>query len=133
MGGTATHLRPTISDMINESGDSSPRTYQRLLIDEANAEMGRQRISRRELARISGIPRTTMDRLFQCERDMNVTQWDAIATALGFDPGELARRAHRTAGEVVPPARDHDEPPAGADARALIAWLLEHPSRDEEL
>lgn len=51
------------------------RAYQRLLIDQANAEMGRQRISRRQLMRLTGIPDATMNRIFTCERDMNVAQW----------------------------------------------------------
>jgi hypothetical protein len=76
------------------SSDEAPdRSYQRTLVDQANAEMGRQRLSRRELARITGIHRNSLDRIFSCTRDLNVTQWDAIAHALGFDPGELARAA----------------------------------------
>lgn len=108
-----------------------PRAYQRLLIDQANAEMGRRRISRRELSRITDIPRTVLDRLFQCERDMSVRQWDAIATALGFDPGELAKKARAEAGgEAMPPASDSQTPPSGDDVRGLITWLLDHSDKD---
>lgn len=103
--------------------DQSDRSYQRLLIDQANAEMGRQRVSRRELARMIGIHRNTLDRIFTCERDMNVAQWDAIAHALGFDPGELAARASRAS----------VTPPKGEDPRTIIAWLIANPSQDEEL
>jgi hypothetical protein len=99
------------------------RSYQRTLIDQANAEMGRQRMSRRELARVTGIHRNTLDRLFLCERDLNVTQWDAIATALGFDPGELARKAASEAG-------DRPRPPSGGDERQTILWLMAHPEDD---
>jgi hypothetical protein len=77
--------------------DQPGRSYQQILIDQANAEMGRQRVSRRELARITGIHRNTLDRLFLCERDLNVTQWDAIASALGFEPGALAKMAQEAA------------------------------------
>lgn len=100
------------------------RAYQQQLIDQANAEMGRQRISRRELMRRTGIPDATMNRIFNCERDMNVQQWDAIATALGFDPGELARKA---TGQVK------TRPSPEADPRTLITWLLAHPEDDAEL
>lgn len=82
--------------MTTEQGTGG-RAYQRLLIDQANAEMGRQRISRRQLMRLTGIPDATMNRIFTCERDLNVTQWGAIAHALGFDPGELAKMAGEAA------------------------------------
>ena len=128
MGGNGSRSVPTMLRMDNTES-AGTRAYQRLLIDEANAEMGRQRISRRKLSRITGIPRTTMDRLFQCERDMNVAQWEAIATALGFDPGELAGRAHG----VLPPRSDNPEPPLGTDVRTTIQWLLANPTYDPEL
>lgn len=127
MGLIGWHCLP--NGLLSGGMSTGDRTYQRILIDQANAEMGRQRISRRELARITGIPRTTMDRLFQLDRDMNVTQWGAIATALGFDPGVLARKA---TGEVVPPASEQ-RPSANADARTLIQWLVDHPDDDAEL
>ena len=101
------------------------RAYQRLLIDQANAEMGRQRISRRQLMRLTGIPDATMNRIFTCERDMNVTQWDAIASALGFDPGELARKAHGGERSVTPRK--------GEDPRTLIRHLMDHPEDDAVL
>jgi hypothetical protein len=55
---------------------------------------------------------------------MNVTQWDAIAHALGFEPGGLAARATQ---EVTV------TPPKSEDPRVLLTWLLANPSRDEEL
>ena len=112
--------------MSNDQGPH-PRVYQRILVDQANAEMGRRRISRRELSRISGIPRNTLDRLFTCERDMNVRQWEAIATALGFDPGELARKARADAGGADPMGQ------SGSDVRALITRYLDNPDEDPRL
>jgi DNA-binding Xre family transcriptional regulator len=103
--------------------ESGGRAYQRLLIDEANAEMGRQRISRRQLMQMTGIAPATMNRIFTCERDMNVAQWESIASALGFDPGELARKAHGTS---VTAQR-------GEDPRTLIQFLMDHPDNDGTL
>jgi lambda repressor-like predicted transcriptional regulator len=107
--------------MVNEG--SGTRDYQRALIEELDAEMGRRRISRRELSRLSGIHRVTLDRIFTLQRDLNVAQWAAIAQALGIDPSELAARA--SASSVTPPKSD--------DPRTLIAWLLANPGQDEEL
>lgn len=106
---------------------AEPRAYQRILIDQANAEMVRRRprISRRALMRMTGIPKATMDRIFTCERDMSVAQWEAIATALGFDPGELARRARESAGtgDPIPAGRRAGGPPIGADPRNCPLWV----------
>lgn len=112
---------PYHRSMVNEG--SGTRDYQRALIEELDAEMGRRRISRRELSRLSGIHRVTLDRIFTLQRDLNVAQWAAIAHALGIDPSELAARA--SASSVTPPK--------GEDPRTLIAWLLANPGQDEEL
>jgi DNA-binding Xre family transcriptional regulator len=107
--------------MINDrSGD---RDYQKALIAEIDAVMGRRRISRRELSRLSGIHRVTLDRVFNFERDLNVAQWAAICSALGVDPGETAARAsHPSVASLT-----------GDDPRALITCLLNNPDMDGNL
>lgn len=107
--------------MINER--SGERDYQRALIAEIDSVMGRRRISRRELSRLSGIHRVTLDRIFTFERDMNVAQWDAMCSALGVDPGEMAARASNPSVTAHP----------GEDPRSLIAYLLNNPTQDDTL
>lgn len=89
------------------SKDQDDRTYQRRLIAEVDAEMGRRRMSRRELSRLTGIHRVQLDRIFLLQRDLNVAQWATICAALDVDPAamalraQLADRTHRSAAHRI--------------------------------
>lgn len=78
------------------------RDYQRLLIAAIDAEMGIRRLSRAKLAKIAGIPTVSMDRYFNLGRDMNVSQFGAIAEALGVTPEYLVGKAAELRGKLPP-------------------------------
>ena len=107
-------------------------TYQAELIAAINAELGARGWSRRELLTRAGLSENTMERVFRLQRDLNVRQIEQMAAALGVAPEYIARQAAMRRGEVVPPS-EHAGPPAGADVRTIILWLLEHPEDDAEL
>jgi hypothetical protein len=78
------------------------RDYQRLLIAAIESEMGPRRISRAKLAKMVNIPTVSLDRYFNLARDMNVTQFGAIAEALGVTPEYLVMRAAEFRGKLPP-------------------------------
>jgi transcriptional regulator with XRE-family HTH domain len=76
---------------------------------EVRAEMGRQNISRRELAHRIGQPVTTVSRWVKGETDPGLDDWEAIARALGVSVVDLVSRASDRAS--VPAADRPDRVP----------------------
>lgn len=63
--------------------------------DEINAEIGRQRISGREIARRLSVPVTTVNRWLRYETPMSIDQAGIVSTALGVRVDEIFSRANR--------------------------------------
>ncbi len=82
------------------TSSGSERSYQRLLIAAIDAELGIRRWSRAHLAREAGMNRETAGRVFTLKRDLNVTQFGAMADALGLRPDELTARAEALRGRL---------------------------------
>jgi lambda repressor-like predicted transcriptional regulator len=72
---------------------SGDRTYQAALIAAINAEMGGLGLSRRQMLARAGLSENTMERVFRLQRDLNVTQIEAMANAMGVTPEYIAARA----------------------------------------
>lgn len=95
MDGVPIQRSVTILSMVD-------RGYQRLLIAAIESEMGARRLSRARLAKLVGIPTVSLDRYFNLGRDMNVSQFGAIAEALGVTPEHLVARAAEFRGKLPP-------------------------------
>ena len=65
------------------------------LAAEIRAEMGVQEVSGYQLSERSGIERLTLRRYLKAERAWTTANVEAVAHALGLDPGELMLRAVR--------------------------------------
>lgn len=63
------------------------------LAAQIRAELGASRISVRALAGMADIDRLTLRRYVNADRPLNTAHVEAIAQALGLDPGELMARA----------------------------------------
>jgi transcriptional regulator with XRE-family HTH domain len=112
---------------------ATDRTYQGALVAAIKAEIGGRGWSRKELAQRSGITEQTMERIFNLKRDMNVTQLEQIAGALGIEPDDLAIEARRwragTSTGRIPPGL----PRMSVDPRSLLQHLLDNPDNDDVL
>jgi lambda repressor-like predicted transcriptional regulator len=114
---------------------SGDRTYQAALIAAINAEMGGLGLSRRQMLARAGLSENTMERVFRLQRDLNVTQIEAMAEAMGVTPEHIARRASEWRGRA-----DGDDPATASvtshlseDPRTLIRYLMDHPDNDGTL
>lgn len=117
--------------VINSEPDNGKR-LQRQLIAALDAELGIRRWSRRHLAEVSGINRQTMDRIFTFQRDLNIEQLGKIAEALGVQPDDIMSAAITTGIDRAAGRISTGLPPKG-DPRALLVYLLAHPTEDPEL
>lgn len=83
------------------------------LASEIRAELGRQEMSRRQLARLIGKPDTTVARWLRNDTAMDADDVDAIAVALNMTGLDLMRRAYAAS----PPFADGPHNPLpGAEA-----------------
>lgn len=92
------------------------------LAAEIRAEMGVKGISGHKLAELSGIDRLTLRRYTKGERAISTATMEAVAEALGLDPGDLMRRAVER--------RDADEATYGPER--TYPGLMGEAARDED-
>lgn len=83
------------------------RPHQRRLIDQINAELRRRGMSRNALGRQADVSMSpqTLQRIFNCTRDMTVEQWGAISAVLEIAAPRLA--TERPPGSVAWLATPH--------------------------
>jgi transcriptional regulator with XRE-family HTH domain len=83
-----------VRDMTPVEKDSA-RGLNGALATEIRAQQGMRRMSTAKLALASGIERGTLTRYLEAKRPLNTAHVEAIAEAIGMDPGELMALAVR--------------------------------------
>jgi hypothetical protein len=78
-----------VADLISCMSKTN-RAYQRALVAAIESEMGPRRISRSQLARLSGMSLGTLDKTFWLKRSMTVEELEQISVALDVTPEYLA-------------------------------------------
>jgi transcriptional regulator with XRE-family HTH domain len=65
----------------------------RAIASEIRAERGRKNLSQADLIRLSGLSKSTIGRIENAERDVDIAQLVAIGDVLGIAPVTILQRA----------------------------------------
>lgn len=92
--------------------------------------LNKKNMSRRQLAKMIGVPPTTLQSAFEKNSNLSVDRLSKIAKALGVEPSDILGSNWGMVFPLNPPVRDQDNPWKQIE---LFCDTIEHPLEPEQL